>query len=98
MGASSTAFFASASARAGSLVEAEALVREALEILAPTDAVLFRYGALIDLAEIQQIAGSGDVQATLLDAQQLADAKDSPVMFGAVEAMLAAAAGGTLVP
>jgi hypothetical protein len=66
-------------------------VREALEILEPTDAVLFRFGALLDLAEVRRLAGE-DPTETLVEAKTLAAAKGSKVMAGAVETMLAAPA------
>jgi tetratricopeptide (TPR) repeat protein len=89
---------AKALARRGSFDEAHALATEALEVLAPTDAVLFKYGALLDLAEVLRLAGRSGVEATLGEARHLADAKDSPVLAGTVEALLAAAAGESLVP
>jgi hypothetical protein len=78
-------------ARRGAFDEAEILVREALDMLSPTDAVLFKYGALLDLAEVRRLAGH-DVDAILADARTLADTKGSPVMAAAVEALFAAAA------
>jgi ATP/maltotriose-dependent transcriptional regulator MalT len=78
-------------ARTGSFEEAEALVRDALAILEPTDHVLLTFGALLDLAEVQRLAGQ-DAQAALLEARQLADAKSSPVMVAAAEALLATTA------
>ena len=44
----------------GSLEDAEASVREALEILAPTDALLFKFQALLDVAEVCRLAGRED--------------------------------------
>ena len=75
-------------ARQGSFDEAEALVREALEILAPTDAVVDQYLALIDLAEVQRLAGR-DPGDALVQARTLAEAKGSPVLVSAVERLLA---------
>lgn len=82
-------------ARKGALEEAETLAREAVEILGQTDAVLFQVGALLDLAEIQRLAG-GDDSATLAEARRLAATKESPVMVDGVD-NLAAAAGEPLV-
>ncbi len=74
------------SAQRGDVDAGEGLIREAIEILAPTDGVLFQYGALIDLAEVQRLAGRPDEQAaTLRQARSLAEAKGSEVMAGAAE-------------
>jgi hypothetical protein len=84
-------------ARAGAFEEGEALVRDAIEILAPTDAILFRYGALVDLGEVQKLAGRDvDRAATLADARQLAAAKGSAVMADAADLESAASAEQTL--
>ncbi len=57
--------------------------------LAPTDAVLFQFGALLDLAEVQRSGWSRLGRAsTLADASALAEIKGSGVMVGAVEAIL----------
>ena len=42
-------------ARRGDVDKGEALVREALDILEPTDAVLLKFGALLDLAEVLRL-------------------------------------------
>ena len=84
-------------ARQGSIDEGEAHVREALAVLAPTDAVLFKYGALLDLAEVQRLAGRDGIRATLEDARRFAGAKGSVVMAGAVANLLAAPAGSPFV-
>jgi ATP/maltotriose-dependent transcriptional regulator MalT len=83
-------------AREGSAEEGEALVREAIEMLAATDAVLFQSDALVDLAEVQRIAGSGDVHATLTEARALAEAKEGPVVVANIDRLLASA-GSSLV-
>jgi ATP/maltotriose-dependent transcriptional regulator MalT len=75
-------------AQEGAYSEGETLVRQALAILAPTDAVLFTYGALLDLAEVRRIAGQSAEDA-LAEARAFADAKGSAVLAGAVAAMLA---------
>jgi class 3 adenylate cyclase/tetratricopeptide (TPR) repeat protein len=80
-------------ARGGSFDEAEVLVREAIDVLEPTDAILFKFGALLDLAEIQRLAGSDGVTQTLLAARDLAAAKSSPVMARTAEQLL-----GSLAP
>jgi class 3 adenylate cyclase/tetratricopeptide (TPR) repeat protein len=79
-------------ARQGAVAEGETLVREAIEILSKTDAVLLQYGARLDLAEVQRLAGGAGLEATLVEARTLAEAKESPVMASAVETELAAAA------
>jgi ATP/maltotriose-dependent transcriptional regulator MalT len=83
-------------ARDGSFDEAESCVREALAILEPTDHVLLRYGALLDLAEVQQLAGRPS-RDSLDEARSLAQAKASSVMAAAAEGLLAAEASRTLV-
>lgn len=77
-------------ARRGAFAEGERLVTEALELLASTDAVLFRYGALLDLAEVRRLAGR-DARGALVDALALAEAKGSSVMAGDVRDLLSAA-------
>ncbi len=72
---------AKALARAGSFDEAETTAREALELLAPTDAVVYRYSALLDLAEVLRLAGDSAGQRAALDeAAVLAELKGSAVM------------------
>ena len=78
-------------ARGGAFEEAESTAREALEILAPTDHVLLKFGALLDLAEIRRLAGH-DALEPLQQAQALARAKASPVMSAAADELVAAAA------
>ena len=77
-------------ARDGSYDEAEALIREALDIMNATDHALLKYGALLDLAEVQRLA-SRDGRNALEQAQELAAAKASPVMLAAASDLLAAA-------
>ena len=74
-------------ARQGALDEAEALVTEALEILEPTDAIIFRHGVLLDLAEVRQLAGRDRTDA-LTRARELARAKGSEVLADAVDSAL----------
>jgi class 3 adenylate cyclase/tetratricopeptide (TPR) repeat protein len=78
-------------ARRGSFPEAEAAVREALEILEPTDHVLLTFGALLDLAEVQRLSGR-DPREALERARDLASAKASPVMVATAESLMASAA------
>jgi tetratricopeptide (TPR) repeat protein len=80
-------------ARDGSFERAEALAREAIDVLEPTDAVLFKFGALLDLAEIQRLSGRDGATETLLAARDLAAAKSSPVMARTAEQLL-----GSLAP
>ena len=85
-------------AQKGDTAGGELLVREAIEILAPTDALLFQYGALLDLAEIQRLAGREDERAaTLEEARALAHAKGSAAMADAAN-LPAAPAGESVVP
>ena len=83
-------------ARKGALAEAEPLAEEAVALLAQTDAVLFKLGALLDLAEVRRLAGLDD-EAALTEARHLAEAKQSPVFVDQVNALLAAAADRPLV-
>ena len=78
-------------ARQGDVDDSEALVREALDLLAPTDGIIYKHGALLDLAEIRLLAGR-DVEEILAEARELAYAKESPAMAAAVETLLAATA------
>ncbi len=73
-------------AREGATDEGEALIREALVILDATDAVIFKYGALLDLAEVRRIAGRDDIETILDDARAIANLKGSRVMANAVSA------------
>ncbi len=82
---------AKVAAREGEFDEAHSLMREALEILAPTDAILLKYGALLDLAEVCRFSGSDDdARAALEEALELAELKESPVMVAEGQARLAA--------
>jgi predicted ATPase/class 3 adenylate cyclase len=72
-------------ARQGAFDEAEALVREALDSLATTDATLFQLGARMDYAEILTAAGkTDDARAVYEDARELAERKGGVVMLGTV--------------
>jgi class 3 adenylate cyclase/tetratricopeptide (TPR) repeat protein len=83
-------------AHQGSFDEAEAHVQAALNILAPTDHVLLKYGALLDLAEVHRLAGRSS-RASLGEARSLAQAKASSVMAAAAEGLLADEASRSLV-
>jgi tetratricopeptide (TPR) repeat protein len=74
----------------GASEEGEALVREALAILGPTDALHLRYGALLDLADIQNRSGA-DATQTLAEALELARAKRNSVMVDAITELASAA-------
>jgi tetratricopeptide (TPR) repeat protein len=65
----------------GALVEAEALAREAVDLLSPTDDVLNQVGALACLASVLALAGDeAEATALLEQARTLAAAKGSAVM------------------
>jgi class 3 adenylate cyclase/tetratricopeptide (TPR) repeat protein len=76
-------------AREGDTEAGIALAREALAILEPTDAIVFRYGALLDLAETQRLAGASEYRTTLEEARRAALEKGSPVMVEEIDALLA---------
>jgi ATP/maltotriose-dependent transcriptional regulator MalT len=78
-------------ARRGSAQEGEALVRESIEMLASTDAVLFHCDALLDLAEVHRQAGIDDLDPILLEARAFADEKRCTVVVAAIDRMLASA-------
>jgi class 3 adenylate cyclase/tetratricopeptide (TPR) repeat protein len=78
-------------AREGRLDEAEKLVEDALAVLATTDAVLFRFGALLDLAEVRRLAGR-DRADVLGEARALAHEKCSASLAQAADSLLAATA------
>jgi tetratricopeptide (TPR) repeat protein len=85
-------------ARRGAFEEGETLAREAIDILAPTDAVLLQFLAFLDLAEVLQLAGRTDeAMAAVGEALKLAELKESPVMVAAAERVLAAATERSLV-
>jgi tetratricopeptide (TPR) repeat protein len=79
-------------ARQGAVEEGEALVREAIEILEPTDAVLLKFGVYLDLAEVLRLAARMDEsRAALEHALELAELKQSDAMVAAAQKLLAAA-------
>jgi class 3 adenylate cyclase/tetratricopeptide (TPR) repeat protein len=68
-------------AREGEFAAAETLVREALELLAPTDALLFKFNALLDLAEVYRLAERWpEARAALDETRDLVQPKGSPTM------------------
>ncbi len=60
--------------------QAEALVRAALEMLAPTDAVVLQIEALLDLGEVLTILGRDGATTAFEQARELAAAKGSDVL------------------
>ncbi len=85
-------------ARHGALDEAQSLVGEALALLTPTDAVLFKYGALRDFAEVLTVCGHGEqARAALHEALQLGELKQSVVMVDGASAALRAAEDPSLI-
>ena len=78
-------------AQQGELERADALLRDALEILAPTDAVLLKFGALLDLAEVHRLAGrENDALAALEDAHGLAAEKGGTTVIDAAQRLVEA--------
>jgi class 3 adenylate cyclase/tetratricopeptide (TPR) repeat protein len=72
--------------------EAGALVREALAVLEPTDAVLLKHAALLDSSEVSTLAGRPDDAGAAVDsALELAQLKESDVLTAAAEAARASA-------
>jgi ATP/maltotriose-dependent transcriptional regulator MalT len=72
--------------------EAEALVRAALDLLEPTDAVVLQIEALSDLGEVLTILGRDGAAPAFEQARQLAAAKGSDVLVARVLELAAAAA------
>ena len=72
-------------ARRGELVEAEALVRAAVDVLEPTDFTVLQADAHLDLGEVLIAAGRRDeARAAYETARALAESKGGVVMIGAV--------------
>jgi hypothetical protein len=80
-------------AHEGRLEEAEALARESLALLAPTDAPVMQADALVDLAEVQLANGSLEGRAALDEALGLYTSKGNEVSAARVRELL-----GRLVP
>ncbi len=73
-------------------------MREALEILAPTDAVLFKFQALLDLAEVYRLAGrEAAARDALEEAAELARLKGSVVLAHKAQRLMEALGERTLV-
>jgi class 3 adenylate cyclase/tetratricopeptide (TPR) repeat protein len=73
-------------ARRGDAAGAEALVREALRLLAPTDAIVVQVTALADAADVLVLCGRPDSAASALEqALDLARAKQSPILISRLE-------------
>jgi tetratricopeptide (TPR) repeat protein len=80
-------------AHQGRREEAEALVRQALDLLEPTDAVLFKVGALLDVAYVLAVSGDDDSRIEILSrAHELAEAKGDLVAASYVKALQAGVA------
>ena len=80
-------------AQRGSLVEAEALAREALELLAPTDGIVTKVAATADLARILLLADRDEeARALIEDARAMAHRKGSRVMVDQLDELAAEAA------
>ena len=76
-------------ARQGAFDDAERHVREAVAILEPTDALLFKLDAFLDLAEVQRLAGRDAAARDALEsALELAELKKSSILIGAVRGLL----------
>jgi class 3 adenylate cyclase/tetratricopeptide (TPR) repeat protein len=71
--------------------EAEALVRAAVDLLEPTDAVVLQIEALSDLGEVLTILGRDGAASAFEQARQLAAAKGSDVLVARVLELAAAA-------
>jgi hypothetical protein len=66
-------------------------------MLDATDALLFKYGALLDLAEVQRLAGDDTgARSSIEAALDLAEIKGSPVMVAGARSLLAAAVDQSL--
>ncbi|GIU95468.1 MAG: guanylate cyclase [Gaiellaceae bacterium] len=84
-------------ARRGEVAEGERLVREAVALLEPTDALLFHYDALLDLAEVQLAARrEEEAGATIAAAIALAERKGSPILAASAERQRAGARSAVL--
>jgi ATP/maltotriose-dependent transcriptional regulator MalT len=84
--------------RAGRFDAAIERAQEGLEILAPTDAALLKFDALLDLAEVSRLAGlEADARAALEEAQDIAERKGSPAMSAVVQGRVGAPSDRSLV-
>jgi class 3 adenylate cyclase/tetratricopeptide (TPR) repeat protein len=88
---------AKALARSGDFDDAERLVNEALALVAQTDASILEHGTLLDLAEVQRLAGKTVGMATTLEtAIVVAERKGSRVMVESARRLLLKQAGTPL--
>ncbi len=72
-------------AQRGDLAGAEHIIREALELLEPTDAALFQLQAALDLGDVLVAADrADDARAAYEAARELAERKGGVVLLGAV--------------
>jgi class 3 adenylate cyclase/tetratricopeptide (TPR) repeat protein/thymidine kinase len=77
-------------ARRGEFLEAEALAREGLAVMAGTDYVDYRAALLVDLAEVLRLAGKANEAAPLLrDSIELCEARGNLVRERQARALLA---------
>ena len=88
---------AKALAQQGRFEDAEALAREALSLVAETDASILEHATLLDLAEVQCLAGKDpEMRATLEAAFEVAQRKGSPVLAESARRPLLERAGAPL--
>ncbi|TML71982.1 MAG: hypothetical protein E6G11_06285 [Actinobacteria bacterium] len=88
---------AKALAQQGRFEDAEALAREALSLVAETDASILEHATLLDLAEVQRLAGKDpEMRATLEAAFEVAERKGSPVLAESARRPLLERAGAPL--
>jgi tetratricopeptide (TPR) repeat protein len=73
----------------GRLDEAERLARVSLDVLAPTDALVMKADALVDLAEVLLAGGEPGWQEALAEAQALYEQKGNVVAGARVRSVLA---------
>ncbi len=88
---------AKALAQQGRFEDAEALAREALSLVAETDASILEHATLLDLAEVQRLAGKDpEMRATLEAAFEVAERKGSQVLAESARRPLLERAGAPL--
>jgi class 3 adenylate cyclase/tetratricopeptide (TPR) repeat protein len=79
---------AKALAHEGRLDEAERLARESVDVLAPTDALVMKADALVDLADVLLARGEPEWQEALAEAQSLYELKGNVVAAARVRSLL----------
>jgi len=85
-------------ARRGDVERGEALVREAIDVLAPTDAFLLKFGAFLDLAEVLRLGGrDAEAKVAIEQVVELAERKGSAAMARAARALAALPGDPSLV-